>query len=519
MALSWGDGAARDEVHVPCKESGPACAEALQAAIDVAPAGTTLTLDPGQVYDGSIVITPKIGADKEKRLTITTRGWTSKGDGWNGLVTPDDKPRMAVLRGSARGKFGIEIQNGETGGHINLFGLAFEAMPPVGQGDMIRVGSGTEPDPDNMARHVSIRQVLIQGSREFGQKRGITANGQDIDIAQVWCEEVFTPGQDAQCIGAWNGGKRVTVRHSYLAAGAENLMTGGAPIASAKMVPEDWLIEDVILHKPLRWKEDGRNRQVKNLLEFKHGKNITVRRVLAVNNWRAAQDGTGLLLHYTTNGPCRDCGNLENVLVEDFVMLNVASGISFQGYSWQRNSHSDGKLRDVTVRNAYVRLSGPGRAIEISNVLNRHNIKVERSTFITAGRAWLTGAFGRAWADDETWGAGGSMEGVWLVDNVVTRNGRYGVTAPDGEHYGGGLAKFVVADLQLAGNVLGDAPPEHLANYNKHTNGGASNVGASGEAMTARLTADACAEWTAGKGADCSRLAPVFALLARLPEP
>ena len=519
ILLAWGDGAAREEVHVPCAESGPVCAQELQAAIDAAPAGTTLTLEPGKIYDGTIVIKPKIGAGSDKRLTITTRGWTDKGAGWNGLVTPADKPRMAVLRGAPRGSVGLAIPNGDGAGYVTLFGLAFEAIPPSGQGEIIRIGSGSEVSAARMARHVSIRQVLIQGDAAFGQKRGIAANGQDIDIAQVWCEEIFVPGQDAQCVGAWNGGKRVAVRHSYLAAGGENLMIGGAPVASAEMVPEDWVIEDVILHKPLRWKADGRNRQVKNLLEFKHGRNITARRVLAVNNWRAAQDGTGLLINYSTNGRCPACGNLENVLVEDFVMLNAGAGISFQGYAWQRDSHNDGKLRDVTIRNAYIQLSGHGRPMHISNVLGRHNIRVERSTFINDSPAWLTGSYGRVWSDDETLVPGGAMEGVWLVDNVITSNGKYGITAPDGEHYGRGIGTFVASNLQIAGNVIGDAPRPHLASYNEHREDGAANVSASRDRMMQQLTANACAEWARGKGADCARLEPVFALLRRLPEP
>ena len=516
---TWGDGAAHAEVHVPCAESGPACAQALQEAIDTAPAGTTLTLEPAKVYDGTIVIKPKIGAGADRRLTITTRGWKDKGPSWDGLVTPDDKPRMAVLRGSARGTAAIDIRNGDTGGYVTLFGLSFEANPPMGQGDVIRIGTGREASAANMARSISIRQVLIQGDRTFGQKRGIAANGQDIDIAQVWCEEVFTPGQDAQCIGAWNGGKRVTVRHSYLAAGAESLMIGGAPIASPEMAPEDWVIEDVILHKPLRWKEDGRNRQVKNLLEFKHGRNITARRVLAVNNWRAAQDGMGVLITYATNGLCRECGNLENVLIEDLVMLNAGGGVSLQGYAWQRGTHSDGKLRSVTLRNAYIQLSGPGRPIHISNVLGRHDIRIERSTFINASPAWLVGSYGRAWSDKDTLGPGGAMEGLRLVDNVITSNGKYGITAPDGAHYGAGIEAFVGADLQISGNVIGDAPPPHLGNYNKHKDGGAPNVSASRERMIEKLAGTACEQWMPGKGADCARLQPVFALLRRLPEP
>ena len=519
MLLAWGDGAARPEVHVPCVESGPACGQALQEAVDTAPAGTTLALDPGKTYEGTIVIKPKIGASIDKRLTITTRGWKDKGAAWDGLVTPADKPRMAILRGSARGVAAVDIRNGEAAGYVSLVGLAFEANPPAGQGDVVRIGNGRETSAANMARGISIRQVLIQGDRTFGQKRGIAANGQDIEIAQLWCEEIFTPGQDAQCLGAWNGGKRVTVRHSYLAAGAESLMIGGAPIASAEMAPEDWVIEDVILHKPLRWKEDGRNRQVKNLLEFKHGKNITARRVLAVNNWRAAQDGMGVLITYATNGACRECGNLEKVLIEDFVMLNAAGGLSLQGYAWQRSSHSYGKLLDVTIRNAYIHLSGPGRPIQISNVLGRHDIRIERSTFVASGPAWLTGSYGRAWMDEETLGPGGPMDGLTLVDNVITSNGKYGITAPDGKHYGSDVGEFVRADLRIGGNVIGDAPSSHLANYNKHTGASGPNVSASRDRMMDRLTTTACAEWSPGKGADCARLQPVFALLRRLPEP
>ena len=74
-------------------------------------------------------------------------------------------------------------------------------------------------------------------------------------------------------------------------------------------------------------------------------------------------------------------------------------------------------------------------------------------------------------------------------------------------------------DLQIAGNVIGDAPSSHLANYNRYANGGGPNVSAPHDAMTSKLTARACAEWAAGKGADCSRLAPLFELLKRLPEP
>jgi hypothetical protein len=503
--------------HVPCPTSGPACGAALQAAIDRAPAGATITLEPGRVYEGSLTIPAKRGAAADKPLTITTRGWKSKGEGWAGLVTPADKPKMAVLRGTTGAATSVEIAAGEASGYVTLRGLAFAAVPPNGRGDLIRIGSGRERQPAELPRHVTIREVLLQGDREFGQKRAIAANGQDITIDRVWCEEVFTPGQDSQCVGAWNGGHRVTVRHSYLAAGAENILLGGAPVASAAMQPAEWTIEDVILHKPLRWQNDGRNRAVKNLLEFKHGRQITVRRVLAVNNWRAAQSGRGLLLHYTTNGPCRECGNLEQVHIEDLVMLNVGGGVSFQGYSWQKDSQNAGHLRDVTLRNLFVHIAGAGRLLEISNVRGRHNIRVERSTFVNSGSSWLLGDFGMAWSDDDNRVPGGPMEGLVISNNVIAANGTYGITAPQGKHRGSGIGEFVSADLQLSGNVIGDAPGEHLDNYNAHRGQGAANTSVA--ALAAKLSATKCSTIRADVGADCVRLTPIFALLERLPEP
>lgn len=507
------------ELHVACSTDPSECGRALQEAIDTAAADATITLDAGKVYETSLIVRPKQDALPDQRLTITTRGWADKGQGWRGLVTPADKPRMAVLRAARRENVVVDIQNGPRGGHVNLIGLAFEANAPSGQGDLIRIGSDEERSAGNLASQISIRQVLMQGDRGYGQKRGIAANGRDIDIQQVWCEEMFQAGQDAQCIAAWNGGQRVHVQYAYLAAGAENLLLGGARSTSAEVEPRDWVIEDVILHKPLRWREDRANRQVKNLLEFKRGVNITARRILAVNNWRAAQDGTALLVTYMTSGACPHCGGLENVLLEDVVVLNVDAGVFLQGYSWREESRNKRKLHGVTLRNVYMHLSTPGRAVLIANVLGRHDIRIERSTFLNQGTTFVAGSYGRAWVDETAPVRGGPIGGLWLIDNVFAANGTYGITAPDGSHFGKGIGTFVNEDLQIAGNVVGDAPAAHLENYNRYTNGGPPNVAAPGAWMTVKMSESSCSEWAPGKGADCARLRPIFALLSRLPEP
>jgi hypothetical protein len=117
-----------------------------------------------------------------------------------------------------------------------------------------------------------------------------------------------------------------------------------------------------------------------------------------------------------------------------------------------------------------------------------------------------------------TLGAGGPMIGLRLIGNVFARSGTYGITAPGGSHYGTGIGTFVASGLQISGNVLGDAPASHLANFNKHVGPGPPNLAASRAAILDALPRESCGRY-GNSGADCARLADVFALLNRLPEP
>jgi hypothetical protein len=313
----------------------------------------------------------------------------------------------------------------------------------------------------------------------------------------------------------------VTVRFNYLAAGAENLLIGGSPITVPEMNPHDWIIEDNIMHKPLRWRADGLNRQVKNLFELKNVRRATVRRNLMVNNWPAAQNGMGALITYATNGTCPACGGIEDVVFEDNVILNSFGGLAIQPYAYAADTFTTKKILRLTIRNNYVQTYGTGsiRSVQIQNVWDRHDIRLERNTFINANTTILQGGYGYVWKNDIAREPGGPMKGLWVIDNVWTQFGAYGITAPDGFHWGTGLSTFVNEDLQFSGNVIGDVPATHLTRLNTLKAAGADNVSMTSADIRAKLPVDACGEVVTGKGADCSRLYLVFALKAYLPEP
>lgn len=484
----------------------------LQAAIDTAADGSTLLLAPGIDYQGSVVIT--------RPVTISTLGWTSKGTEHAGRVTPADRPRLGRIIPTPGAVAGIEIRPGTSG--VTVFGVAVAPCEPAGACDLIRIGSGSLTDPAQLPGPVTIRQVLLQGSQQYGGWRGIAANGRDLLIEQCWVEDIWNGTRDTQAIGAWRGGQSVTVRYNYLQSGGENLMVGGSPIPDPAFIPSDWTIKSNILHKPRRWRADEIDRDAKNLLEFKHIVGATVTENLLVGSFPPAQSGLAVLFNATTNGSCPACAGVVDVVFEDNVVLEATGGFSFQGFPWQTGSNSVGKLERVTVRNNYVALDGTGRLLQMANVSGRHDVRVERNTFINHGTTWFVGDFGWAWTFDGvtyTRVPGGPVQGVWMLDNIFAGGSTYGIDAPAGTRQGAGFGTFVSEDRQIAGNLFGSATATQIANYNGYVGSGLMNASVPRADLLAALPIDTCGTWSAEVGADCSLLAPVFALRQYLPEP
>jgi hypothetical protein len=517
-----------------------ACGASLQAAYDdvilyenlPAPILAMVPSADCATYDlSTFVVRAKAGAGPTKRIRITTAGWIDKGTGWAGLVRPSDAPNLAAVRGTGTSGSVIHVPNGAGAGYVEFFGLSVLGCPS-GNCDLMRLSVDNETDPASRAQHIAVRQVLLLGGPQ-GSRRGIRQEARFVDISQVWIQDIFsTNNGETQAISACRGGADTTVRFSYLQAASENIILGGCTYPHADLVPADWLIEDVLIHKPLRWKAEWNNevspfvsREVKNSLELKQARRVTVRRVAMVNNWDDEQSGAALLINTTTNGSCPACVGIQDALFEDIVVLNSPAGVSEQIYSWQDGSNSTGKAQRVTIRNAYFSLYGTGtfRSWQITNAIGRVDLVHDRITLRNNNSTWLAGTYGWTWAYDGitfTKLPGGPVQGVTWTNSVITGGATYGIDAPGGTRNGSGWATFVDGDRVLTGNVFGGATTTQITNYNQSVPAGAElNASADRAAMLAALPVDACGTYLTGKGADCERLAPVFAMLAYLPEP
>lgn len=466
-----------------------ASGSSIQTAWDGASPGARIELEPGGTY-APFTCTPKGDITP---ITITTHGWQDPGPGLPGLVAMKAKrAQLATITRLSSG-VNIDIPNGIGAGQVNLVGVAVQPSGSTAAGNtLIRIGNSTETDPAKLARNVTIRQVHLAGDRVYGTKRGIEANGADITIDQLWAEEIWASGQDAQAVCAWNGGRGVTIRNSYLSAGAENVMLGGARVAGPLMQPRDWLVEDCLLHKPERWRSDGLNRNVKNLFEVKHGSNVTVRRTLMLGNWIASQSGYGIVVTYATQGTSPGSKGITDVRFEDVALLNSPAAIQLSGYSYFADSANGAKVERVSFdRCYYVQGNGAApRIIIITNVLGRHDIAIRDSVFVHNSNAMLTGEYGKAWAGTPLAVVpGGPMHGLLLSGSTFSRVGAYQITAPGGVHYGTGLATFVSQDLAVRLNTFGGASAAFLATMNAVGGGNVAEAPSTIEARYSRTSA------------------------------
>lgn len=151
------------------------------------------------------------------------------------------------------------------------------------------------PRPSN----ITFDQVVIRGNATTGGHRGIGANGINVTITNSWIDRMWEVGRDSQAVAIWDAPGPLRIENNYLEAGSENILLGGA-IPTCACVPTDVVITRNTLRKDPAWRTMSPSPQIKNLVEIKYGRRITITNNDIGNNWQQAQTGWSVLL--TTMG-------------------------------------------------------------------------------------------------------------------------------------------------------------------------------------------------------------------------
>jgi hypothetical protein len=297
--------------------------ESLQQALNESQAGDTIELIPGQRYVGELSFPPR-----SKQVTLTTQGYLP-----NRRVLPSDAPNLATLAG---GPLTFAASS-----NWKIDGVSIE--PTAGSNEAVVI-------QDSVGVHLD--RVLLVGTG--GIKRGIRGNGQNISLTRSYVANIWRTGQDSQAFCAWDGAGPYTLVDNYLEAGSENVMFGGADSKSVERIPSDILIDGNTFFKPLTWKVPG-TYAVKNLLEFKVGKRVTVRNNIFTNNWTDAQNGYAILLKSVNQGGTAPWSVLEDVEIYNNTITGVENGFNILGVSADQPG---GKTTRINIHDNVLTVSG-----------------------------------------------------------------------------------------------------------------------------------------------------------------
>ena len=409
----------------------------LQAALDAARPGDTISLEAGATFVGNFVL--RAQASEARPVVLRTAGADAVAPGER--MVPERAAGLAKLR-SPNSLPALATAGSARGWRIEL--LEFQANRD-GAGDIIALGDGSIAQKNvlRMPTEFVLDRVYVHGDPVKGQKRGVALNAGRVAITNSSITDIMTVGQDSQAIGGWNGTGPYVIENNLIQAAGENILFGGADPSILELTPSGITIRKNVISKPLAWREPGVRWQVKNLLELKNARNVTIEDNVFERNWAEAQAGYAILFTVRNqDGGCPWCV-VEDVRFQRNVVRDVAAAFQILGTDYLKPSR---RTRGIEIRDNVIEgldgraWGGDGYLLQMTD--GPSDVTLDHNTIIQ-----------------------GESSGILKVDGVVngfsftnnlTGHGAYGIIA-SARAPGNDSIRNNLPGARIAGNVIAGA--------------------------------------------------------------
>jgi hypothetical protein len=221
-----------------------------------------------------------------------------------------------------------------------------------GAGDILALGDGSSAQNrfEDVPSDLVVDRVYIHGDPGAGQKRAVALNSVRTTISNSYITEIKAHGQDSQAIAGWNGPGEYVIENNYLEAAGENVIFGGADPGISGLTPTQIDIRRNVLRKSLDWHNAGSHWTVKNLLELKNARRVTISGNVLENAWKQAQTGYAVLFTVRNqDGGCRWCA-VEDIVFQDNIVRHASAFLEVLGV----DSHPSHRTTNIKVLNNLV---------------------------------------------------------------------------------------------------------------------------------------------------------------------
>jgi hypothetical protein len=179
-----------------------------------------------------------------------------------------------------------------TASNVTVTGLTVQVGNP--DRTAVTVGSASATDPLAQPDNVVLDRIEVTAPAAGG-KRGVEAHTRAFTLTRSRVVGFWFSGQDAQAFLSYNGPGPYTITDNLLQGSGENVLFGGSTIRAASLVPSNIVIRGNLIEKPLAWKT-AHPGSVKNSVELKVGKTVTVENNVIDGCWRDAQPGSMIVI-------------------------------------------------------------------------------------------------------------------------------------------------------------------------------------------------------------------------------
>jgi len=260
--------------------------EDVQKAVDSAPDGSLILVDPGK-YRVSLILTKK----NTKGVTIKSSADVSNFQARkNAFGYVDYEMRAAMPQFIPVSPLDYSIW-----GMDGSAGYTFENIcipSPQEDRGMIAVGTDQNRTLANAATNYRIKDCVL-GSDQPDAKghRGVDVNCGFIEIDGNFIGGLAEVARDSQAICGWNGPGPFKIHNNFLEASGENFLFGGATCRHPDLIPKNVVIEGNHIRKNPEWFNLPTQPAVKLLGEIKNVDGFLAQHNLLENCWKQGQTG------------------------------------------------------------------------------------------------------------------------------------------------------------------------------------------------------------------------------------
>lgn len=315
----------------------------LQAAINSASLGDEIVLEAGATYTGNFTLPYK--SSGSGYITIRSSNLDQLPD--EGVrVSPSDAANMPKLVTPTNMPVFTTVSGANPSHHYKLIGLEITRPDNSNQVTNLINFNGNHDTPSEVPHDFVIDRNYIHGHDNSPTRRGIYADGRNIEMTNNYISKMHEPGSDSQAILGINGAKDLVIRNNFLEAASENIMFGGGDASSADMVPSDILIEYNHFYKPESWRgiPYPNNKVIKNLFELKSAKRLIIQNNIFENSWPEAQNGTGILFTTRNQYGGAPWSQVTDITFRYNIIKRVGNGISILASDYTHPSLSSHNL-------------------------------------------------------------------------------------------------------------------------------------------------------------------------------